>query len=183
MDLRVKKTLKNIKDSFYQLRKRKPIEKISVKELSEMAIINKATFYLHYRDVYDLSDKLKNELVAEIIDDVRQYDLSRGKSEFRLFAENLCRSIIAHTEEIKTLYSDLDDNSDIDANEFFYRLEDSVKEYIFRRFPNIPHTSEINIIFTLFIQGSSHVLLRNSTTDPELLISTTTLLFMRLIDV
>lgn len=177
MDLRVKKTLQNIKDSFYQLRKRKPIEKISVKELSEMAMINKATFYLHYRDIYDLSNKLKNELVTDIIDSVRQFDLSRGKTEFRLFAENLCRAIIAHSKDIKILYSEHDNLS------FVNQLEDSVKEYVFRKFPNIPHNSEINIIFTLFIQGSYQVFIRNKNSDPEILISTTTSLFMKLLDV
>ncbi len=177
MDLRVKRTLKNIKESFYQLRKKKPIERISVKELSEMAMINKATFYLHYKDVYDLSDKLENELVADIIDNVRQYDLRLGKAEFRLFAENLCRAIIAHAEEIKILYSDYDNNS------FINHLEDSVKKYIFMTFPNIPNNNEINIIFTLFIQGAYHTFIRNNNIDSEMLISTTTSLFMKLIDV
>ena len=45
MDLRVKKTTKSIKDAFYELRKKKEVGKISVKELSEVAMINKATFY------------------------------------------------------------------------------------------------------------------------------------------
>lgn len=177
MDLRVKRTLKNIKESFYQLRKRKPIEKISVKELSEMAMINKATFYLHYKDVYDLSDKLENELVSDIIDSVRQYDLRLGRGEFKLFAENLSRAIIAHAKEIKILYSDYDNNS------FVNHLEDSVKEYIFMTFPNIPNNNEINIIFTLFIQGSYHTFIRNNNIDSEILISSTTALFMKLIDV
>lgn len=177
MDLRVKRTLKNIKESFYQLRKRKPIEKISVKELSEMAMINKATFYLHYKDVYDLSDKLENELVSDIIDSVRQYDLRLGRGEFKRFAENLSRAIIAHAKEIKILYSDYDNNS------FVNHLEDSVKEYIFMTFPNIPNNNEINIIFTLFIQGSYHTFIRNNNIDSEILISSTTALFMKLIDV
>jgi len=173
----VQKTLKNIKDAFYQLRKKKPIEKISVKELSEMAMINKATFYLHYRDVYDLSEKLENELISQIIDSVRQYDLRQGKSEFKLFAENLSRAIVSNSKEIGILFSGYDNNR------FVNHLEDSVKEYIFMTFPNIPNNNEINIIFTLFIQGSYQVHIRNTTINPEILIATTTSLFMKLLEV
>ena len=85
MDLRVKRTTKNIKDAFYELRKKKSVEKISVKELSELAMINKATFYLHYRDIYELSDKLENELIGEIIDDLRGVDFTAGEENFKLF--------------------------------------------------------------------------------------------------
>ena len=55
MDLRTEKTKRSIINSFLELRSRKPLEKITVKELSEKAEINKATFYLHYHDIYDLS--------------------------------------------------------------------------------------------------------------------------------
>ena len=177
MDLRVKKTLKNIKDAFYQLREKKPIEKISVKELSETAMINKATFYLHYKDIYDLSDKLEKELISSIINSVKKYDLRLGKTEFRLFAENLSREIVAHSKEIGILFSGYDNNR------FINHLEDKIKEYIFMTFPNIPNNNEINIIFTLFIQGSYQAHIRNTTIKPEILIATTTGIFMRLMDV
>ena len=67
MDLRVERTRKSIHNAFIQLRSKKPLEKISVKELSELAYINKATFYSHYKDIYDLSDNLEDELIASII--------------------------------------------------------------------------------------------------------------------
>lgn len=183
MDLRVKKTLKNIKESFYQLRKKKPIEKISVKELSEKAMINKATFYLHYKDVYDLSDRLKNEMISAVINSVRKYDLRKGKGEFRLFAENLSRELVAHSKEIGILFSDYDNNGNrfINHIKFINPLEDRIKEYIFTTFPNIPNNNEINIILTLFIQGSYYAHIRNTTIDPEILIATTTQSFMRFI--
>ena len=54
MDLREKKTLRAIRTAFLQLRGQRPLEKITVKELCELAEISKATFYIHYRDLYDL---------------------------------------------------------------------------------------------------------------------------------
>ena len=48
MDLRIQKTRAAIKSAFLELRRKKPIEKITVTELAKLAEINKATFYLHY---------------------------------------------------------------------------------------------------------------------------------------
>ncbi|MCM1368635.1 MAG: TetR/AcrR family transcriptional regulator [Roseburia sp.] len=70
MDLRVKKTLKNIYNAFIQLRKKKEIEQISVKELAELAEINKATFYLHFKDIYDLSDTMENEMIESCMQSI-----------------------------------------------------------------------------------------------------------------
>lgn len=61
MDLRVEKTIKSIFNTFLEMRAKKPLEKISVTELSNKAMINKATFYLHFKDIYDLSDCLESE--------------------------------------------------------------------------------------------------------------------------
>ena len=68
MDLRITKTKKAIINSFLSLRAKKPLEKISVKELCETAMINKSTFYSHYGDIYELSDSLENEVVMSVID-------------------------------------------------------------------------------------------------------------------
>ena len=59
MDLRVQKTQRSIINALIELRSKKNLEKITVKELAERAEINKATFYQHYKDIYDLSEQLE----------------------------------------------------------------------------------------------------------------------------
>ena len=66
MDLRIKKTLRNIRESFIDLAKEKPVDDITVKELCERAMINKATFYLHYENMDELIKMLEDEFVQEI---------------------------------------------------------------------------------------------------------------------
>ena len=68
MDLREKRTKRNIKNAFISLRKTKALERITVKELAELAEISKATFYLHYCDIYDLSDQLQKEVIQDIFE-------------------------------------------------------------------------------------------------------------------
>ena len=57
MDIRIEKTKTAIHNTFLELRSKKPLEKITIKELCEKAQINKSTFYSHYKDIYDLSDQ------------------------------------------------------------------------------------------------------------------------------
>ena len=59
MDIRIEKTKTALHNTFLELRSRKPLEKITIKELCEKAQINKSTFYSHYKDIYDLSDQLE----------------------------------------------------------------------------------------------------------------------------
>ena len=63
MDLRVQKTRQNIFNAFITLREKYPLEKITVKELCEHAQISKQTFYLHYRDLYDLSERIESSMI------------------------------------------------------------------------------------------------------------------------
>ena len=70
MDLRVKKTKNSIINAFLKLRAKKSLERITVKELSDLAEINKATFYLHYKDIYDLSETLENELFERVFNNI-----------------------------------------------------------------------------------------------------------------
>ena len=58
IDRRVRKTKQQLQDGFIQLRKQKDLKDITVKELCELTDLNRGTFYLHYKDIYDLSEQL-----------------------------------------------------------------------------------------------------------------------------
>ena len=67
MDLRERKTRRSIREAFLELLATKPLERITVKELAARAEISKATFYLHYHSVFDLSEALQRELVDDVV--------------------------------------------------------------------------------------------------------------------
>lgn len=62
IDRRVVKTKERLYQVFIQLLAQKPVKDITVKELSEGADINRATFYLHYNDVFDLLEQIEAEI-------------------------------------------------------------------------------------------------------------------------
>ena len=65
-DRRVKYSKMVLKESFIRLLSQKNISQITIKEICENADINRATFYAHYSDQYDLLRKIENELLDNI---------------------------------------------------------------------------------------------------------------------
>lgn len=80
-DRRVRKTKKAISEALAKLLLEKPLNSISVKEISDMADINRGTFYLHYRDVYDMAEKLQNEIFEKFNSIVDHYDSVNEEDE------------------------------------------------------------------------------------------------------
>lgn len=59
-------TKANLKDAFWKLYTEKPIERISIKEITDLAGYNRGTFYLYYKDVYDIFSQIEDELLDKI---------------------------------------------------------------------------------------------------------------------
>lgn len=53
------KTKAKIMQCFWELFRQRSIDKITVSELSEMANINRSTFYVYFKDVYDVLDQIE----------------------------------------------------------------------------------------------------------------------------
>ena len=69
-----------------ELRAQKPLEKIKVKELCDLACINKSTFYAHYQDIYALANAMEDEMVEVVVESQRTEWLTREM--FRAFTRN-----------------------------------------------------------------------------------------------
>lgn len=65
-DRRVKYTKMVLKESFIDRLENQAISRISVKDICEGADINRATFYSHYSDPYDLMRQIENELFENL---------------------------------------------------------------------------------------------------------------------
>ena len=65
-DRRTLRTEKAIFEALAELLTEKEISKVTVQELSDMAMINRVTFYNHFLDVYDLYEKLETNVLTEM---------------------------------------------------------------------------------------------------------------------
>ncbi len=67
LDRRVRKTKKLLRQGLMELMREKSIKDISVRELTDKVDVNRGTFYLHYRDIYDMVEQIENEMIEELI--------------------------------------------------------------------------------------------------------------------
>ena len=95
-DARVRYTRMMIQQTFLDLLKKKPISKITVKEICDIAQINRATFYKHYQDPYDLLEQLQNEAIQGLLDMI---EASSEKS-----TEQILLSILTIMKENKDMF-------------------------------------------------------------------------------
>ena len=65
---KIQYTRKAIKESYLTLLEKKERNRISVTELTELADINRATFYAHYQDIDTLSQEIEREMAQHVVD-------------------------------------------------------------------------------------------------------------------
>jgi AcrR family transcriptional regulator len=76
-DLRTLRTRKKIRTALYQLVEAKGFSNISITDISVKAGINRGTFYLHYKDKYDLLEKIENEILEELARYITSADIQK----------------------------------------------------------------------------------------------------------
>ncbi len=59
-------TRANLREAFLELYAERPIERLSVREITDRAGYNRATFYLYYHDVYELLEEIEDGLLENI---------------------------------------------------------------------------------------------------------------------
>jgi AcrR family transcriptional regulator len=113
VDLRVKRTNKLITQAFIKLLRTKTFDKITINDISDEAMINRATFYSHFKDKFDLFEQIIDKFLGEfaaVLDEenlveknsvnVKKIELSLTKF-YEFIRENpaLAQIIVTHSNE------------------------------------------------------------------------------------
>ena len=101
IDLRVVKTLENIKNGFAECIRQKPFSSVSVSDISEAAKINRSTFYKYYLDKYELRDRLIKTTLKELSDNITL-------EAFQFENSNLSNAQAATVKQLQYMYSQKD---------------------------------------------------------------------------
>lgn len=101
-DRRVRRTKRALRQGLAQLLTQKKLKDISVRELTDLVDLHRGTFYVHYRDIYDLYAKVQEEMIQEITQIMENYPLDTN-GEYTLFP--IARELIHYVKENQVLCS------------------------------------------------------------------------------
>lgn len=105
IDPRILRTRQLLKDAFIELLQEMDVEKISVNRIAERATINRVTFYLHYKDIPDMLEKLADEMVEDIKQCINEpnVEMQEGETENSRTLVSLLQHIADHAKFYKVI--------------------------------------------------------------------------------
>ena len=159
MDIRIEKTDRAIEKAFLELRAKTPLEKIKIKDLCALACLNKSTFYAHYQDIYDLSDRLEKKLIADILNSVSAVELSTEQTE--TLTRDLFRAFGQNQTAVNILFSG--SRQGIFAN----CIEKGLRERLSEQDPTFAADPKRGILLSFCVQGCFYAFANNSSQMDE----------------
>ena len=95
---KVTETKKKIRDAFITLYAKQPIEKIDIKSITDLAGLNRGTFYVYYLDIYDLLAQIEASYYEHIQNNVKYLvrTLFYAETVEEEFAVNFFRENLAY---------------------------------------------------------------------------------------
>lgn len=151
-DRRVRYTRMVLKQALLSLMLERPITRITVTEICERAEVNRATFYAHYADPYDLLARIENELFESIRRSIAG-GLSSGS--LRRILTDICSSIRENGALCRVIFSEYGDREFLERVLNIARVESMA---LWRSI--VPHAGERELerMYAFFSQGSAAVI-------------------------
>ena len=121
-DRRVRRTKKLLTQALTELLQKKQINEITVKELTDLADMNRGTFYMYYRDIFDMIEKIEDELFQKLDVIAQTHEHGDPTQQVKPILLDLFRFIEENQEMCRVLLSP---NGDMN---FLHRLYEAIRE-------------------------------------------------------
>ncbi len=130
-DLRIQKTRRDLRGAIIELIKEKPIEKISVTEICNKAMVNRMTFYKYYEDKFSLLDDTVNEIKDIIINKAPNTRNIKTLDDASLFFAEIIKIVLEFLDNNRDLIIAVEKNGDYKLLDIItYISEDAIKELL-----------------------------------------------------
>ncbi len=103
-DRRIRRTKKLLRQGLAELMNEKDFKDITVKEITDRVDLNRGTFYLHYRDTYDLLEKVENELIETFESLIENYHPTEENSSAFVIINQVYDYITENLDICKILF-------------------------------------------------------------------------------
>jgi AcrR family transcriptional regulator len=114
-----------LKESLMALLKEKPISSLTIKEICELADLNRSTFYAHFSSQYDLLNAIEEEFIEDMVSTLNQYNFSKEEEALKM-TDKILEYIARNSDVCQML---LGENSDIHFQKKGMKI---TQEYIFK---------------------------------------------------
>ena len=121
-DRRVRRTKKLLTQALTELLQKKRVNEITVKELTDLADMNRGTFYMYYRDIFDMLEKIEDELFQKLDVIAQTHEHGDPTQQVKPILLDLFRFIEENQEMCRVLLSP---NGDMN---FLHRLYEAIRE-------------------------------------------------------
>ena len=121
-DRRVRRTKKLLTQALTQLLQEKQVNEITVKELTDLADMNRGTFYLYYKDIFDMLEKIEDSMFAALDVIMERHEKDALATDTKPILLDLFAFIQENKEMSRLLLSV---NGDMN---FLHRLNEVVRE-------------------------------------------------------
>lgn len=88
-----------------KLMQEKPVTKITIKEVCELADINRSTFYSHYTDLYDLLNQIEDGIIEDLNQTLSSFNYTKNEEAIQM-TETLLEYLVKNNESSQTLFSE-----------------------------------------------------------------------------
>ena len=147
-DLRTKRTKKFLSSALIELLRTTPLEKISIQDICEKAMIHRTTFYTHFGDKYDLFEYVLNQTRDRIF---ARPILEHNYDSLEELYSTLTKTAIDFVEKNKSvLISVLETNTDRLTSDLIYStMESTIRQLLEKNNP----TGIPNHLLSNFLTG------------------------------
>lgn len=154
LDRRQRKSREAIQNALLELLREKPLEQITISELSIKADVNRKTFYNNYHNISEVRDELHNYYLDQIFSLIREKRPSiEASGSLEDFFCSFCRGLRDRQEQL-LLILDCEEHLSLTK-----RLKDTILPYLQRNLPSYgPSTALLPYLLEYIIHGLAAII-------------------------
>lgn len=167
-DRRVRRTRRILTQALTELLQQKQVNEITVKELTDLADMNRGTFYLYYKDIYDMLDKIQDEMFEKLDAIFALREDAEVTEQTKPILLDLFRFIEENQEMCRVLLSP---NGDMN---FLHRLNEVLREkclHLYLGAEPVANEEEFDYRYSFVVYGCAGIIRawvgRNCPESPE----------------
>ena len=147
LDRRQIRTKRRIREALMTLAVDKPTEKITIKELAELADIDRKTFYLHYGSIGEVLTEMQQELLEKLENVISGYDLFQPDFDALALFREINGIILESSDFYRRMFI-------MDRYSFFFdKLKETLKSFLLDKYASqLESTSISSIKLDLYLE-------------------------------